>query len=112
MVNTGSCLCGDIKWTVDEEFTMFVNCHCAICRKVHGSSYGAFVELKEGIDGLVHISQISEERIEKVKDVLDTGAEIKARVIKIDRDERRIGLSIKAAEYDDSQLAAETAGEF
>jgi small subunit ribosomal protein S1 len=73
------------------------------------TSYGAFVELKEGIDGLVHISQISEDRIEKVKDVLSTGQDITARVIKIDRDERRIGLSIKAAEYDDSQLAAETA---
>ena len=73
------------------------------------TSYGAFVELKEGIDGLVHISQISEDRIEKVKDVLNVGDDIKARVIKIDRDERRIGLSIKAAEYDDSQLAAETA---
>jgi small subunit ribosomal protein S1 len=73
------------------------------------TSYGAFVELKEGIDGLVHISQISEERIEKVKDVLNAGDEIKARVIKIDRDERRIGLSIKAAEYDEKELAAETA---
>jgi small subunit ribosomal protein S1 len=73
------------------------------------ASYGAFVELNEGIDGLVHISQISEERIEKVKDEVNTGDEIRARVIKIDRDERRIGLSIKAANYDDSQLAAETA---
>ncbi len=73
------------------------------------TSYGAFVELKEGIDGLVHISQISEERIEKVRDVLNVGDEIRARVIKIDRNERRIGLSIKAAHYDASQLAAETA---
>jgi len=75
------------------------------------TSYGAFVELKEGIDGLVHISQISEERVEKVKDVLKTGDEITARVIKIDRDERRIGLSIKAAAYDEEQFAAE-AGSF
>lgn len=73
------------------------------------TSYGAFVELKEGIDGLVHISQISEDRIEKVKDVLNSGDAITARVIKIDRDERRIGLSIKAAHYDENQLAAETA---
>lgn len=73
------------------------------------TSYGAFVELKEGIDGLVHISQISEDRIEKVKDELSVDDEIKARVIKIDRDERRIGLSIKAANYDENQLAAETA---
>ena len=73
------------------------------------TSYGAFVELKEGIDGLVHISQISEERIEKVKDVLNAGQEIEARVIKIDRDERRIGLSIKAAAYDEDQMQAESA---
>ena len=71
------------------------------------TSYGAFIELNGGVDGLVHISQISEERIEKVKDVLNAGDVIEARVIKIDRDERRIGLSIKAANYDESQLAAE-----
>ena len=66
------------------------------------------MELKDGIDGLVHISQISEERIEKVKDVLKPGQEVSARVIKIDRDERRLGLSIKAANYSAEQLAAET----
>ncbi|MCC6414964.1 MAG: 30S ribosomal protein S1, partial [Opitutaceae bacterium] len=63
------------------------------------TSFGAFVDLKDGIDGLVHISQISEERIEKVKDVLKPGQQVSARVIKIDRDERRLGLSIKAANY-------------
>jgi small subunit ribosomal protein S1 len=72
------------------------------------TSYGAFVELNDGIDGLVHISQISEDRIEKVKDVLKIGEEITARVIKIDRNERRIGLSIKAATYSDDQFAAES----
>jgi small subunit ribosomal protein S1 len=73
------------------------------------TSFGAFVELKDGIDGLVHISQISEERIDKVKDVLKPGQEVTARVIKIDREERRLGLSIKAANYSQDQLAAETA---
>ncbi len=72
------------------------------------TSFGAFVELQDHIDGLVHISQINEERIEKIKDVLEVGAEVTARVIKIDREERRIGLSIKAANYDEEQLAAET----
>src|SRR5204863_102324 len=72
------------------------------------TSFGAFVELKDGIDGLVHISQISEERIDKVKDVLKPGQEVSARVIKIDREERRLGLSIKAANYSESELAAET----
>ena len=64
-------------------------------------------QLDHDIDGLVHISQISEERIDKVKDVLEAEQKINARVIKIDRDERRIGLSIKAAEYDEDQLERE-----
>jgi small subunit ribosomal protein S1 len=44
-----------------------------------------------------------------VKDVLKPGQQVTARVIKIDRDERRLGLSIKAANYTEEQLAAETA---
>ena len=73
------------------------------------TAFGAFVELQDHIDGLVHISQINEDRVEKIKDVLKVDDEVTARVIKIDRDERRIGLSIKAASYDEEQLAAETA---
>ncbi|MDR1304430.1 MAG: 30S ribosomal protein S1 [Verrucomicrobiales bacterium] len=73
------------------------------------ASFGAFVQLAEEIDGLVHISQISEERVAKVKDVLKVGQEVKARVVKVDKVERRIGLSIKAADYTPEQLAAETA---
>ena len=73
------------------------------------AGYGAFIELDHEIDGLVHISQISEERIEKVKDHLSEGQEVTARVIKIDKEERRIGLSIKAADYDEDALAKEVA---
>ena len=73
------------------------------------TSFSAFVELKDGIDGLVHISQISEERVEKIKDVLKAGQQVTARVVKIDREERRLGLSIKAANYSSEQIAAETA---
>ena len=73
------------------------------------TSFGAFVELKDGIDGLVHISQISEDRIDKVKDHLKPDQQVTARVIKIDPEERRLGLSIKAANYSTEQLAAETA---
>ncbi|MBM4155481.1 MAG: 30S ribosomal protein S1 [Lentisphaerae bacterium] len=62
------------------------------------ASFGAFVELAEGIDGLVHISQISDERVQKVRDVLQPGQEVEARVIKIDSVDRKIGLSIKAAQ--------------
>ncbi len=61
------------------------------------ASFGAFVGLQHEIDGLVHISQISEERVDKIKNVLKVGQDVSARVIKIDQGERRIGLSIKAA---------------
>jgi small subunit ribosomal protein S1 len=73
------------------------------------ASFGAFIDLGDDIDGLVHISQISEDRVNKVKDVLKIGDDVSARVIKVDKAERRIGLSIKAAEYSDEQLAKETA---
>jgi small subunit ribosomal protein S1 len=71
------------------------------------ASFGAFIGLQHDIDGLVHISQISEERVEKIKNVLKAGQDVTARVIKIDKGERRIGLSIKAASYSDEQLKEE-----
>lgn len=71
------------------------------------TNFGAFVQLQDDIDGLVHISQISEDRIEKVKDVLKVGQEVEARVIKVDKAERRIGLSIKAANYGEEALRKE-----
>ena len=73
------------------------------------ASFGAFVGLQHDIDGLVHISQVSEERTDKIKNVLKVGQEVTARVIKIDKSERRIGLSIKAAAYSPEQLKAEQA---
>ncbi len=71
------------------------------------ASFGAFVQLQDDIDGLVHISQLSEDHVAKVKDVLKVGQEVEARVIKVDKLERRIGLSIKAANYTEEQLRKE-----
>ena len=73
------------------------------------ASFGAFVGLEHDIDGLVHISQVSEDRIDKIKNALKVGEEVSARVIKIDRADRRIGLSIKAANYSQEQLKEEEA---
>ena len=73
------------------------------------ATFGAFVQLDGDIDGLVHISQLREERVEKVKDVLKAGDEIEARVIKVDKGERRIGLSIKAANYNEEDMRKEAA---
>jgi len=72
------------------------------------ASFGAFVQLADDIDGLVHISQLSEDRVDKVKDILKIGQEVEARVIKVDRTERRIGLSIKAANYSDEEIKRES----
>ena len=55
----------------------------------------------------MHISQLSEDHVAKVKDVLKVGQEVEARVIKVDKIERRIGLSIKAANYSEEQLRKE-----
>ena len=73
------------------------------------ATFGAFVQLEGDVDGLVHISQLSEEHVTKVKDVINIGDEVEARVIKVDKAERRIGLSIKAASYSEDELKKETA---
>ena len=78
------------------------------------ASFGAFIELEDGVDGLVHISQIADHRVEKVKDALEVGQEVEARVVKVDRGERRIGLSIRAMTMSEEELKAladETSGE-
>ena len=67
------------------------------------ASFGAFVELAGGVDGLVHISQISDEHVERVKDALKIGQEVEARIVRIDRDERRIGLSLREANEGDNE---------
>ena len=72
------------------------------------ASFGAFIELEDDIDGLVHISQISEDHIARVKDKLNVGDEVEARVIKVDKVERRIGLSVKAVDYNEADLKRES----
>lgn len=59
------------------------------------ASFGAFIELEPGIDALVHISQISNKRINKPEDALNIGDEIKAKILDVDKDNMKIGLSIK-----------------
>ncbi len=73
------------------------------------TTFGAFLALDGDIDGLIHISQISEERVDKIKDHLKVGQEVEARVIKVDKAERRIGLSMKAANYSEEDIKREAA---
>ena len=69
-------------------------------KKVSGTvrkitNFGAFIKLDHDIDGLIHISQISDERVDRVRDYFKIGDAVEPRVIKIDKQERRIGLSLK-----------------
>jgi len=66
------------------------------------------VELEDDIDGLVHISQLSEDHVARVKDVINVGDDVEARVIKVDKVERRIGLSVKAVNYNEADLKRES----
>ena len=72
------------------------------------ASFGAFIELEGDIDGLVHISQLSEDHVAKVKDIINVGDEVEARVIKVDKVERRIGLSVKAMNYSEADIQKES----
>jgi 4-hydroxy-3-methylbut-2-enyl diphosphate reductase len=59
------------------------------------NDFGAFVELEPGLDALVHISKISHDRVEHPSQVLTVGEEIKAKILSVDEDKKRISLSIK-----------------
>ena len=62
------------------------------------TDFGAFVEVLPGIDGLVHISQISHKRVENPKDVLSVGQDVTVKVLEVNADAERVSLSIKALE--------------
>jgi len=67
------------------------------------TDFGVFVELEEGIEGLVHVSEISKEKIKTPVGMFNVGDVITARAMNINSDERRIGLSIKRLEIEDEQ---------
>lgn len=67
------------------------------------TSFGAFVSLGEGVDGLVHISQLSDQRVNKVEDVLKVGDMVTAKVIQCNPEEKRISLSIREAVTDSTR---------
>jgi small subunit ribosomal protein S1 len=63
-------------------------------------SFGAFAKLKDGVEGLIHVSEISNERVSKPEEVLSVGEKVMAKVISVDAGERKIGLSIKEYQKD------------
>ena len=69
------------------------------------ADFGAFVEIEEGVEGLIHISQLRAKRVEKPGDVLQEKQEVMARVIEVNPDQRRIRLSISALEGQEHRAA-------
>jgi 4-hydroxy-3-methylbut-2-enyl diphosphate reductase len=68
--------------------------------------FGAFIRLAEGIDGLVHVSQLADRRINRPEEAVAVGQEIKAKVLKVDEENKRISLSMRALheEAEDAQV--------
>ncbi|MGZ3731830.1 MAG: S1 RNA-binding domain-containing protein, partial [Bdellovibrionota bacterium] len=85
------------------------------------ADFGAFVELEEGLEGLVHISELSPDQVAKVTDIVNIGDTVKAEIISIDARERKIGLSVKAmlkseeraniAQYSGNKATSNTLGD-
>lgn len=67
------------------------------------TDFGAFVELEEGIDALLHVSQISIEHVEKPADVLKVGQEITAKIVDFNEETKKISLSVKAVEMENKK---------
>ncbi len=75
------------------------------------TDFGAFVELEEGIDALLHVSQISKDHVEKPADALKIGEKITAKVVDFNGDDKKISLSIKAIDDDMEDEAEEVVEE-
>jgi small subunit ribosomal protein S1 len=63
------------------------------------ANFGVFVELEQGLEGLLHISEIADQKVEKPEDIVKVGQEVDVKILRVDSDERKIGLSLKRAQW-------------
>lgn len=80
---------------VDEKYPVG---NIVLGKVVRFADFGAFIELEPGVDGLVHVSEISHKRVNKPSDVLNIGELVKAKILEVSKENKKIGLSIKAVE--------------
>jgi len=71
------------------------------------TNFGVFVGLEDSLEGLLHISELSDEKVENPEDVVKVGDEIEVKVLRVDSDERKIGLSRKRVDWSEEQMRAE-----
>ncbi len=75
------------------------------------TSFGAFAQIIDGVDGLIHISQIADKKVENVKDILSVGQEVDVKIIDIDTEAKRISISIRALLENSDEAAEEETSE-
>ncbi|MFI5378690.1 MAG: S1 RNA-binding domain-containing protein [Tepidisphaerales bacterium] len=95
---------GDPWKTVNERYALDMVVPGKVTRT---ADFGAFIELEPGLEGLVHISELANQRVRTVGDVVKPGQEVRVRVLDIDTEKRRIGLSIRRAEEPVLDLASQ-----
>ena len=81
---------------------------------VHGTvtkitNFGVFVELETGLEGLLHISELSDEKVDDPKDFVKPGQDVDVKILRVDTDERKIGLSLKRAQWGDAARGGDEA---
>lgn len=81
------------KSTVPEKYRVGMDVTGKVVRI---TDFGAFVELPDGIEGLLHVSELSEGRVNRPEDVIKSGEELTLKIIKLDTDDRKLGLSLRA----------------
>ena len=89
----------------DEALERFSEGDTATGKVVSIQSFGAFVELLPGVEGLVHVSQLSTARVARPADAVSVGQEVKALIQKIDREQKRVSLSMKALQQESKNAA-------
>jgi len=72
------------------------------------TNFGVFVELEDGLEGLLHISELSDQKVENPQDVVKAGEEVEVKILRVDTDERKIGLSLKRAQWGAAQVDGES----
>jgi len=82
---------------------------------VHGTvtkitNFGVFVELEPGLEGLLHISELSDQKVENPQDVVKPGDQLDVKILRVDTQERKIGLSLKRAQWGDATSGADASG--
>jgi small subunit ribosomal protein S1 len=94
-----------IKDTEQSSWDRFVNEHkpgdIIKGRITRFANFGAFVEIAEGLEGLCHVSELSEERVNRPEDVAQVGQEMDFRILRIEQDTKKIGLSHRAVAHDE-----------